>query len=303
MEWSSTGLRVLRTIADTGSFTAAAGVLGYTQSAVSRQVAVLERTFGASLFERRAQGVRLTPAGATLLRHGSIALDEVDGAARVLQGADPVFDTVRLGVFPSLGAALIPATLAVARRLWPGLRVTSREGSTPALMRSLRAGTVDIAVISSKPPYPPPDAERPPLQLDTLLDGELLVAVPRSSDLGASGTVTIAQLQDATWIASPSSRSDPGMGVWPGLPQQPRVAHQARDWLAKLALVAAGLGVTTLPPYLVALVPDGVRLVRVADGSAVTARVLTAHRSGEPSAAVVALSQCLAQAAGHLPLA
>lgn len=303
MEWSSTGLRVLRVIAETGSFTGAAASLGYTQSAVSRQIASLEHATGARLFDRRAKGAHLTPAGATFLRHAGAALDEVDQAARVLRGADPALDTVRLGVFTSLGAALIPETLAVARRRSPRLHISSREGSTPALMRSLRAGTLDVAVISAKPPYPPPDDERPPLALDVLLEGDLLVAVPAAGELGAGGTVTVAELLTATWIASPPSSSEPGMGVWPALPQRPTVGHQARDWLAKLALVASGNGVTTLPPYLVGLVPAGVRLVRVADGPPVTARVLAARLPGSPSAAVNELARCLRHAADQLPLA
>lgn len=303
MEWSSTALRVLRTIAETGSFTAAAVTLGYTQSAVSRQIASLERATGATLFERRTRGAQLTPAGAILLRHATTALDEIDQATRVLHGADPTLGTARLGVFPSLGAALIPETIAVARRRSPHLQLVSQEGSAPALMRSLRAGTLDIAVISRRPPYPPPDDEQPPLIVDLLLEGDLLVAVPAGGDLGADGTVRLAELQGAMWIVSPPSRSEPGMGVWPALPQQPTVAHQTRDWLAKLALVAAGNGVTTLPPYLVGLVPGGVRLVRVADGPAVTARVLAVRRPGRAGAAVDALADCLAQAAAQLPLA
>lgn len=303
MEWSSTSLRVLRTIADTGSFTGAAAALGYTQSAVSRQVAVLEHAAGARLFERRARGARLTPAGSTLLRHASAALDEVDHAEAVLRGGDPAVQAVRLGVFTSLGAALIPEALAVAEQRAPRLPIVTREGSTPALTRSLRASTLDIAVIAVKPPFPPPDDLRPPLSLEVLLEGELLVAVPATGDLGRDGAVTLAELQVAAWIASPRSTSEPGMGLWPALPQRPRVTHETRDWLAKLALVAAGRGVTTLPPYLVALVPDGVRLVRVADGAPITGRVVAARLPGAPRAAVETVAECLRLAAARLPLA
>lgn len=302
MDWSSTSLRVLRAIAETGSFTGAAGTLGFTQSAVSRQVASLEHATGAKLFDRRAKGAQLTPAGAMLLRHASTALDEVDRAAQVLRGADPEATSVRLGVFTSPGAALIPQTLALAAQRSPRLLITSREASTQALMRSLRAGTVDIAVIASKPPYAPPDDQRPALVLEVLLEGDLLVAVPASGDLGIDGTVSIAELLAATWIASHPSPSEPGMGVWPALPQRPRVAHQARDWLAKLTLVASGHGVTTLPPYL-GLIPSGIRMARVIDGPPVTARVVAARLPGRPSAAISELSRCLHGVARSLPLA
>ena len=79
MDLSLTGLRVLRAVAERGSFTAAAAELGYTQSAVSRQVAALERGSRATLFERRSDGVRLTTSGLILLRHARVVLDEIDG--------------------------------------------------------------------------------------------------------------------------------------------------------------------------------------------------------------------------------
>ncbi len=302
MEWSSTSLRLLRAIAESGSFTAAAVALGYTQSAVSRQMAVLERAADARLFERQAGGVRLTAAGVTLLRHASAALDEVDRAVQVLQGADPAGGTARLGIFTSAGAVLVPEALGLMRRRRSDVQVVTREGSTPTLVRSLRAATLDLAVISARPPYPAPDDQDPPLELDVLLEGDLLVAVPTLGDLGRDGSVSLADLQDATWIANPQTPNEPGLGVWPALPRRPTIGHQARDWLTKLALVAGGWGITTLPSYLVALVPDGVRLVRVRDGAPVSRRVLLARLPGVATPAVVEFADCLREAATRLPL-
>jgi len=302
MEWSSTSLRLLRAIAESGSFTAAAVALGYTQSAVSRQMAVLERAADARLFERQAGGVRLTAAGLTLLRHASAALDEVDRAAQVLQGADPDGGTARLGIFTSAGAVLVPEALGLMRRRRSDVQVVTREGSTPALVRSLRASTLDLAVISARPPYPAPDDQDPPLELDVLLEGDLLVAVPALGDLGRDGSVSLADLQDATWISNPQTPNDPGLGVWPALPRRPTIGHRARDWLTKLALVAGGWGITTLPSYLVALVPAGVRLVRVRDGAPVSRRVLLARPPGMVTPAVVEFADCLREAATRLPL-
>ena len=302
MEWSSTSLRLLRAIAETGSFTAAAGALGYTQSAVSRQVAGLEHASGVRLFERRAGGVLLTAAGATLLRHGSAALDEVDRAVRLLHGTEPVGGSVRLGVFTSLEAAIVPEVLALMRRRAPDVHVITREGSTPALVKGLRAGTLDLALISSRPPYPAPDDQDPALDLEVLLEGDLLVAVPAAGPLGLDGSVTLAQLQDATSIASPQTAGEPALGVWPALPQRPTIGHQARDWLAKLALVGGGWGITTLPSYLVGLAPAQVRLVRVVDGAPVTRRVLLARLPGAATPAAAQLADSVRAAAAHLPV-
>ena len=295
-------MRLLRAIAESGSFTAAAVSLGYPQSAVSRQMAVLERAADARLFERQAGGVRLTAAGLTLLRHASAALDEVDRAAQVLQGADPDGGTARLGIFTSAGAVLVPEALGLMRRRTSDVQVVTRECSTPALVRSLRASTLGLAVISARPPYPAPDDQDPPLELDVLLEGDLLVAVPALGDLGRDGSVSLADLQDATWISNPQTPNEPGLGVWPALPRRPTIGHQARDWLTKLALVAGGWGINTLPSYLVALVPAGVRLVRVRDGAPVSRRVLLARPPGMVTPAVVEFADCLREAATRLPL-
>lgn len=302
MEWSSTSLRLLRAIAETGSFTAAAAALGYTQSAVSRQVAGLERAADVRLFERRAGGVRLTPAGITLLRHGSVALDEVDRAVRLVHGAEPAGGSATLGVFTSLGAALVPEVLTLMGQRAPDVEVLTREGPTPALVRGLRARTLDLALVSSRPPYAAPDDQDPPFELDVLLEGDLLVAVPAAGDLGREGSVTLADLQDARWITGPQATGEPGLGVWPALARRPVIGHQARDWLTKLTLVAGGWGVTTLPSYLVALAPDTVRLVRVTGGAPVSRRVLLARLPGVPTPAVTALAAAAREAAGHLPL-
>ncbi|WP_141726658.1 LysR family transcriptional regulator, partial [Actinacidiphila rubida] len=161
-EVSLTALRVFRAVVDQGTFTAAAESLGYTQSAVSRQIAAIERAAGAELLERRRDGVRLTPAGRVVMRRATVVLDEIDAAARELSGFPEEAGTVRLGWFPSAGAVLVPRALAELRRTDPAVTVVGREGSTPALARALRAGSIDLALLASAPPFRPPDAESPP---------------------------------------------------------------------------------------------------------------------------------------------
>ena len=293
MDPSLAGLRVLRAVAERGSFTAAAVELGYTQPAVSRQVSVLEREAGAVLFERRPGGARLTPAGLTLLRHARVVLAEIEAARRELSGARSTTRPVRLGVYISAGAALLPRTLTALRAGHPEIGVTSREGTTPALVRALRAGTLDLAVITSRPPHLAPDTELPVLEVDPLAELELLVAVAEPGPFAGQDSVTLAELADADWIASPSSGAEPLMGVWPGLAGRPRVAHTARDWLTKLRLVQAGCGMTTLPPDLATGLPDGVRAVRVDDGPTQLRRTAIARLPGPRSATVDAVVAAL----------
>ncbi|MFB7506361.1 LysR family transcriptional regulator, partial [Streptomyces broussonetiae] len=175
MDFSSTALRVLRQVAESGSFTAAASRLGYTQSAVSRQAAALERSAGAVLFERRFDGVQLTPAGLTLLRHARVILDSIAVVEHELADSAARTEPVRLGMFPSAGASILPGVLTRLATAGPQVTVTTREGTTPGLLRALRAGSIDIAVLTSRPPHRPSDGESPRLHIETVGDTELLV--------------------------------------------------------------------------------------------------------------------------------
>jgi DNA-binding transcriptional LysR family regulator len=300
MDLALTGLRVLREVAERGTFTAAAAALGYTQSAVSRQVAALERAAGTALFDRHRDGVQLTPAGRILLGHAATALDALAAAERDLAGRTAPGGEVRLGMFISAGAVVVPRALAALRRVRPDITVTTREGTTPALVRALRTGGLDAAVLSSRPPWPPLDTEVPSLEVETLAETALLLAVPAGSPLADRETVHVTELAALTWVSSPGPRGEPLLGVWPGLPGRPRIAHTARDWLTKLALVAAGCGVTTVPTSLIAALPDGVRTLTVQGSPLERRRMLLARPPGPASAAVAELARVLHRTAADL---
>src|SRR4051812_37291412 len=213
LDFSVTGLRVLREVAQSGSFSAAARSLGYTQSAVSRQVAALEAVAGRRLFERRRDGVLLTAAGARLLPRAVRILDELDVAVREAAGLKPAVGPVRLGAFALAAAGLVPKALAP---LAPELKVTVREGTTPALTRALRAGTLDLAILAQAPPFRPPDAGPPPLQLTTLSERDLVIGVPTSHPFASTRAVEVEQLHGQVWVASRSDAGESLLGVWPG---------------------------------------------------------------------------------------
>ena len=275
--FSPTGLRVLREVAQAGSFSAAASALGYTQSAVSRQVAALEVVAGRRLFERSHSGVALTAAGTRLLPHAVRVLDELDAALRGVAGDELAGRPVRLGAFATAAAGLVPKALAA---LPPELAVTLREGTTPALTRALRAGTLDLAVLARTPPFRPPDSESPALELTTLSERELVVAVAADHPLAGQPAVEVGQLEGQVWVASRSDAGESLLGVWPGLAERPDVRYVVRDWLAKLQIVAAGLAITTLAPVALDVLPDGVRVVAVRGEPQETRRVVLARRPG-----------------------
>jgi DNA-binding transcriptional LysR family regulator len=287
VDLSPTGLRVLREVAQTGSFSAAALSLGYTQSAVSRQVAALEAAAGRRLFDRGRRGVTLTPPGARLLPSATRILDELDAARRELEGEDTATGPVRLGAFASAAAGLVPGALAT---LPPELKVTLREGTTPALTRALRVGTLDLAVIARTPPFRPPDAESPALELTTLTERELAIAVPADHPLARARAVEVEQLEGQVWVASRSDTGDTLLGVWPGLASRPDVRYVVRDWLAKLQIVAAGLAITTIAPVLLDALPEGIAVLPVRGEPQETRRIVVARRPGPldgPSARVI----------------
>ncbi|MGW8451355.1 LysR family transcriptional regulator [Streptomyces niveus] len=272
-----TALRVFRAVAEHGTLTAAATRLGYTQSAVSRQIASLERAAGTPLLERRRDGVRLTPAGHLVLRRATTVIDGIDATARELAGLPAQAGTVRLGWFPSAGAALVPQAIATLRTTDPAITVTTREGSTPALVRALRAGSIDLALLGSAPPFRAPDTETPALTLHTLTERPLHIAVAAGHALARGEFIDVTELRGQRWITGPASGEDRLMGVWPGLDEKPDIAHTARDWLAKLHLVAAGCGITTAPATLAPAAPPGVRILPVRGGPQEQRRLLLAH--------------------------
>ncbi|MEU8973432.1 LysR family transcriptional regulator [Streptomyces monashensis] len=294
---SLTALRVFRAVAEQGTFTAAAASLGYTQSAVSRQIAAIERAAGAELLERRREGVRLTPAGRVVMRRAAAVLDELAATARELSGLPGQSGTVRLGWVPSTGAVLIPRTLATLSRTDPGLHVVGREGGTPALVRALRAGGVDLALLSSAPPFRAPDTESPPLALQTLTERALCVAVPAAHPLARGDFIDVADLRGRRWIAGSASGEDRLMGVWPGLDERPEIACTVRDWLARQQLVAAGCGLTTAPAALAEVAPPGVRILPVRGGSQEQRRLLLARLPHPPSEPVGRVAAALRAAA------
>jgi DNA-binding transcriptional LysR family regulator len=279
-------LRAFREVAERGTVTAAAAALGYTQSAVSRQMAALERAAGTTLLERGPAGVRLTAAGQVVLRHAAAVLEQADATARELAGLPGGGGTVRLGWYLSAGAVVVPRAVAELRRTHPAITVTTREGTTPTLVRALRSGSLDLALLASAPPFRPPDAESPPLRIRTLTERSLLVAVPVGHPFAARDAVDVADLRGQRWVASPSAGDEKLMGAWPGLDERPVIAHSARDWLAKLRLVAAGCGLTTVPASLAAAVPPNVRLLPVRGGSRERRRMILAwltHPLPEPA--------------------
>jgi DNA-binding transcriptional LysR family regulator len=239
-------LRVFCEVARLGSFTAAAGALGYTQSGVSRRIAALERAAGGPLFERRPRGVRLGPAGRALHRYALDVLDRLQAAGAELDAIrSGTGGRLRVGSFPTANAALLPCALRLLRRDRPEVTTTVVEGLTVELLERLRTGGLDLAVVSD---YPSGIIEADDLRLVHLGDDPLLVALVRTHRLAAADGLRLGDLAGETWIESGTHGTGTVLqAACARAGFTPRIDITVHSWIAKLGFTAAGLGVTLVP--------------------------------------------------------
>ncbi|MEV4549950.1 LysR family transcriptional regulator [Nonomuraea wenchangensis] len=272
--FDAAALRLFDEVARSGSFTAAAELLGHTQSAVSRRVAALERAAGGPLFERLPRGVRLTPAGAALHRHAVAVLDRLERAGEELAALHAGRGgTLRLGAFATANVDLVPGTLKrfAARR--PGVELRLVEGLTTKLLARLRAGALDAAVVSDYPAgLPAAEAGR----LVPLREDRLLVALPAGHRLAAEAAVDLRDLAGETWIeAAPRGQPTLLLAACAAAGFAPRGGLRVAEWTGKFGFVAAGLGVTLVPELAARAVPAGL-VLRPLRGQAPARRVYAA---------------------------
>lgn len=283
-------MRVVHEVVAMGSFTAAAETLSYTQSAVSRQVALMERATGGRLFTRRARGVEPTDAGAIFARRAGRILADLDAAMReVTAVADELTGTVSVGAFPTAAAVLVPMAIADLARAHPGVDVTVVEAGTPVLLQRLRSGAVDVAVLSVGHGLRTHDTSG--LREELLVENDLRIAVPAAHRLAGQHRIDAEDLAGERWIVGSSRRGDPQFGAWPTL-AEPNVVHAVSSWPTRLGMVAAGLGVCVIPGIAALMVLAGVRVRPVDDphwrGRA-TVVVTAVDRSAEVHTVIAAL--------------
>jgi len=257
-------LRVLHAVARHGSISAAASVLHVTTSAVSQQLAKLEREVGQVLTERNGRGIRLTDAGHLLAGHAGGLIAALDAAAADLAAhRGTVAGQVTVAFFASAVRGLGPDTLSLLRERHPLLTARLAEQEPPESMPLTARGEVDVAVVLDLPeaPLPVPDG----LLREPLLDDVIDVALPAFHPLADAGTITLEQLVGDDWISWPHGgychtwleRTLLRHGI------EPRITHAANEYSSQLALVASGFGVCVLPRLGRERIPDGVRLVAV----------------------------------------
>jgi len=287
-------LRALLTVLETGSFTAAAERLGYTQSALSKQINALESETGAQLFQRAPRGVVPTQAAQQLARRATAILDQLEAAESELSDlAAPLAGRVALGAFPAAAMRLVPLTIARMREAHPSVTIDFAESSTPVQLRRLRAGRLDLAILAGGEGLP--DYDLTGLTLETLPTGPLLIAVSARHRLARAGRVDVDELADEDWIAGHGARGEPQFGAWPTL-RRPTIVAQLADWSTRLGFVAAGLGITAVPTLVESALPAGVVALEV-DDPRWSGRALSLARVGPLDASMAAVRGSLLAAA------
>lgn len=273
-------LRVLKAVVDTGSVTAAAARLSYTPSAVSQQVAALEREAGTPLLERIGRGVRPTAAGSLLAERASELLDRLaDAEAALAALRHGRIGTLHVLAFQTAGAGLVPAVVREFRRTHPDVVLDIGAAEPDVSVAAVRQGTADVAIAVDPSPVAPMEdgLVRVPLLAD-----EYRVLLRRDHPLAARRRVALADLAGEAWITTSSC---PGICEAAALRAceaagfSPRFAHVAEDYYGAQGYVEEGLGVALVPMLALGGVRSGL-VSRPVRGTPPVRHVYAAARAG-----------------------
>jgi DNA-binding transcriptional LysR family regulator len=257
-------LRVLHAVAGHGSLAAAAQALHLTPSAVSQQMAKLEREAGCVLASRQGRSLRLTDEGRVLAAHADRILAAVaEASADLDERRGQVLGDVTIGAFPTAARGLVPAVLRTCALRYPDLRIRLLEVEPYQSMGRVASGDLDLAISQDWANLPVAVPER--LTSTDIGVDHADIAMPADHPLAARDSVELLDLAREPWIASTVGTIcyDWLTSTFRRAGHEPVIAHQAAEFPTQLALVAAGLGVAVVPRLAADSVPDGVRLVPV----------------------------------------
>lgn len=281
-------LRVLVEIAHAGSIAGAAQRMSFTPSALSQQLAKLERELGCKLVERGPNGVRLTVTGEVLLQHGERVLGELreaEAAVRAARGAEP--ERLAIGTFSSAGKVLVPEALAALRRQHPTAQLSLVDVEPPSGYGLVTSGDLDVLITHRYPGGSLPSTGG--LHRQRLLSDPLRLVLPAAHRLAAT-RIGLADLAGEDWISGghgiPNRMCLDFLAASANL--EPHVAYETRDYEVTLALIGAGLGISLVPVSVLADVDCARIAVRVLRGIRPAREIYVVHRK-RPAALVAEL--------------
>jgi molybdate transport repressor ModE-like protein len=286
-------MRVLREVAERGSIAAAAQELAFTPSAVSQQIATLEREAGVALVERGPRSLRLTEAGRALVEHTEGILASLAAAEAEIQAIAGVRGgTLRLASFPTAYATIMPAAIGEFRRRHAAVELTLTEADPLMSIARLKSGELDLALLYEYDHVPLPEddsVERVPL-----LDDAIRILLPRGHREARRRAVPLDALANERWITSTArsschefvARSCRAAGF------EPDIGFESDDHGVWQGLVAAGVGVALAPDLALENLHPGVEARPVAL-QPLKRRIYTAYRAAGHSPAIEAMLDVL----------
>jgi DNA-binding transcriptional LysR family regulator len=300
-------LRVLRAVAEHGSFSAAADALSYTQPAISQQIAALEKRAGTTLVDRGSRGVRLTDAGQALVEHAEVVIARLAAAEAELEAIAGVRGgRVRLSSFPSAGASLLPPAVALFSERHPDVELSFVEREPEEAVPMLRAAELEVALVFKFRGMPQPEFDRlyEGIELTHLIDDPMYLAMPRDHPAARKPRVGLQDVREDTWIQNdttgPCGRLHLGACAAAGF--EPKIGFQSDDYNVVQGLIAAGVGVSLLPALSLTNVREDI-VVRSLGKSAPTRRIAAATLAGRyVSPATQAMLEILTEAAERFEL-
>lgn len=280
MDLDPAKLRTLAEISALGSMAKAAAALGYTPGAVSQQMAGLERSVGVDLFVHVGRRVELTDAGQVLVHHAARILEAQRAAQLALAAVgERLTAQVRVGVFGTAAAALLPPALATVRREQPGVTVRSIELDVDRATSSVATGVVDIAFGLDYRDAPIPRSRD--VALVRLRTERFRIAVAASREM-KHRTVSLADLADEGWLLPPAT-TQYGLAFRMACRRvgfEPRVVHEVTDTATSLAMVAADLGIAPVTDLMLQLRSRRVMTLPLLEDA--SRELVLAHRSNPP---------------------
>ncbi|MFD9894814.1 LysR family transcriptional regulator [Amycolatopsis sp. NPDC059027] len=247
-------LRVLRAVVATGSIRASASALGYTPSAVSQQLAALQRETGLRLFERSGRGIEPTAAGRTLAAEADTLFESFSRVERVVGDlrAGRV-GSLAIGYFGSAGATWLAPTVAALRAEFPDLRLD-------LLLTEFTPGDPDVDIFVEET-----GAERPAtIEVRRLAEDPYLAVVRVDDPLASVPEVRLADLAERHWVDN-DLREGPCRQVLLNACAQagfsPGFVVETHDYRTAMSFVATGIGLTVVPALGIGELPEGLTTV------------------------------------------
>ena len=302
-------VRVLCEVARLGSFSAAAASLGYTQPAISRQIALLEAETGATLVRRVPQGAVLTDAGRLVVERGEAVLarlNDIEQELNALAGLQG--GRLRVASFASAAATIVPLAIAKFRDRYPAVELNITMADPIDSLPNLRAGELDLAL--SHDPARGKDADASVmtvsggedgggLQFVHLFDDPMYVAMPTGHPLAAAAPLGLADFADEPWMLATANTCPDARLFLRACHEagfEPRIAFQNDDYSAILGFVAAGVGVALVPDMVARSIRDDV-VVRELDPAVPARPIMAALAAGYVTPAAEAMLEVLREVA------